>query len=144
MYLIRANRATRFPAAWYQVAIVGVLLAFLSACAGLSSDSAAPEELVKQRAQERLDLLLAGRIADSFRYTTPSYQKGRGLNSYTRAYAGASNWNKAEVRDVSCTGARCEVSLRVWYPAFQGKFENQRSMDERWIEVDGNWYLYLR
>lgn len=123
--------------------VLAVLLAALAGCAGVPGKGS-PEELVQKRAQARLDLLLAGRIEDSFRYTTPAYQKGRGIKYYTRAHAGTSNWNKAEVTGVICSGARCEVSLRVWYPAFQGGFENQRSMEERWIEVDGRWYLYLR
>lgn len=119
------------------------LALLLSGCAGVPQADD-PETLVKQRAQQRLDLLMAGRVEESFRYTTPAYQQGRGLAFYTRAYAGVSSWNKAEVTGVNCTGARCEVSLRVRYPAIRGGFENERSLDERWIEVDGNWYLYLR
>lgn len=139
------NTSRNITGGWSRSALVVLLLglSLLAGCAGLQR-GASPEEIVQKRAQQRIDLLIAGKVEESFRFATPSYQKGRGLKYYTRAHAGVANWNKAEVRDVTCSGTRCEVSLRVWYPAFQGSFEHQRSMEERWIEVDGHWYLYLR
>ena len=115
----------------------------LAGCAGMGTPKT-PEQRVAERAQSRADALIAGDFEKSFRYTTPAFQQGFGLNNYTRRYAGASRWNKAEVADVSCSGDRCEVSLRITYRTFRGGFENTRSMDERWIEVDGNWYLFLK
>lgn len=123
------------------VLVVGTT--FLVACAGLNSPTT-PEDVVAQRAQARLELMVAGDFAKGLEYTTPAYRKGRGLNSYTRTYAGVSAWNKAQVLSVLCEGERCEVAIEVTYQAFKAGFENKRSMEELWIRVDGSWYLYLK
>ena len=63
----------------------------LAACAGVSAPTT-PEDIVAQRAQAHLDLLLAEDYARGLEYTTPAYRAGRGLNSYTRSFAGAATW----------------------------------------------------
>ena len=117
--------------------------ALLAACAGMGTPKT-PEEIVAQRAQARLDLLLAGNFEKSMNYTTPAYRTGRGITSYTRRHAGTSSWNKAEVSSVTCESDRCEVAIEVTYQTFGSGFENTRSREERWIRVDGSWYVYLK
>tara|TARA_R110000787_G_scaffold216991_2_gene325917 strand:- start:315 stop:755 length:441 start_codon:yes stop_codon:yes gene_type:complete len=117
--------------------------ALLAACAGMGSPKT-PEEIVAQRAQARLDLLLAGNLEKSMNYTTPAYRTGLGITSYTRRHAGTSSWNKAEVSSVTCESDRCEVAIEVTYQTFGAGFENTRSREERWIKVDGSWYVYLK
>jgi len=41
-------------------------------------------------------------------------------------------------------GDRCEVAIEVTYQAYKAGFVNTRSREERWIRVDGSWYLYLK
>lgn len=115
----------------------------LATCAGVSAPTT-PEDIVAQRAQAHLDLLLAEDYARGLEYTTPAYRAGRGLNSYTRSFAGAATWNKADVQSVICEGDRCEVAIEVTYQAYKAGFVNTRSREERWIRVDGSWYLYLK
>lgn len=117
--------------------------AFLTACAGLGVQKT-PEEQVTSRAQARLDALLESDFKKAYKYTSPAYRESYGINNYTRRYAGASSWNKAEVSNVTCEEYRCDVSLRVSYQTFKAGFENTRSMQERWIKVDGDWFLYLK
>ena len=75
---------------------------------------------------------------------TPAYRTGLGITSYTRRHAGTSSWNKAEVSSVTCESDRCEVAIEVTYQTFGAGFENTRSREERWIKVDGSWYVYLK
>ncbi|MDO8862521.1 hypothetical protein Q6D67_12490 [Haliea sp. E1-2-M8] len=102
------------------------------------------EQVVAQRAQAHMDLLLAGNFEKALNYTTPAYRTGRGLKTYTRSHVGVTSWNKAEVSSVVCEGDRCEVAIEVTYQTFGSGFENTRSREERWIRVDGSWYLYLK
>lgn len=117
--------------------------ALLAACAGMGAPKT-PEEVVAQRAQAHMDLLLAGNFEKALNYTTPAYRTGRGITDYTRRHAGTGSWNKAEVSSVTCTGDRCEVAIEVTYQTFGSGFENTRSREERWIRVDGSWFVYLK
>ena len=115
----------------------------LVACAGVGTPKT-PEEVVSQRAQAHIDLLVAGNFEEALSYTTPAYRAGRGLTDYTRRHAGVGSWNKAQVSSVECAGDRCEVAIEVTYQTFGSGFENTRSRAERWIKVDGSWYVYLK
>jgi len=111
--------------------------------AGCGSKST-PEEIVASRAQARLDALVAHDFNKAFEYASPAYRQSNGIAVYTRAYGGVSRWNKATVSNVTCEELRCDVSVQVDYQAGRAGFENTRSMDERWIEIDGTWYIYLK
>ncbi len=115
----------------------------VAACAGVATPKA-PEEVVAERAQAHMDLLLAGNFQQALSYTTPAYRTGRGLTDYTRRHVGVPSWNKAEVSSVVCEGDRCEVAIEVVYQTLGAGFENTRSREERWIRVDGSWYVYLK
>ena len=114
--------------------------ALLSACAGEQT----PEERVMARAQDRLELLMAGDFEESMRYTTPSYRQSRTLDYYTRAFLGAAGWEDVEVVEAVCDNAACDVTYKLTYPTLQSGLVNTRTMAERWIQVDGDWFIYLK
>jgi len=101
-----------------------------------------PEERVAKRAQARLDALLERDFEAAYGYVSPALREVSSLTDYAYRYAGASNWKRAEVQEVSCAVERCDVSFEVDYQMFRPKVKNTRSLDEVWIGVDGDWYLY--
>lgn len=123
--------------------IVGLTSLIVGGCGGLQTQSD-PHELVERRSLAHAQALIDGDFKKALQYTTPAFRKGRGMEYYTRSYAGASSWNKAEIKNVTCSGDRCDVTVMINYQAYRAGFENMRSMEERWIKVDGGWYLYLQ
>ena len=124
-------------------AVLVATCTLVAACAAVGTPKT-PEEVVAQRAQAHIDLLVAGNFEKALNYTTPAYRTGHGLINYTRRHAGVGSWNKAQVSSVVCEGDRCEVAIEVTYQTFGSGFENTRSREERWIKVDRGWYVYLK
>lgn len=123
--------------------LVSSLSVFVSACS--TFDTRAPEEIVADRAQKRVDALMAGDYAASYQYTTPSYRTTEGVGRYGTRWAGVGMWISAKVTQVECSGAdsavRCQVALEVRYRA--ARFEPTTTfLSEDWLLIDGNWYLY--
>lgn len=119
------------------IAILGVFL--LSSCATVP---ATPEDAVAIRAQQRLDALIAGDFAKAYSYATPAYRQSVALAAHKPRFAGANMWTKAVVGSVSCEVDVCDVSTLISYTLPQIKFKNTRPMKERWIRVDGQWWIY--
>lgn len=101
------------------------------------------EEQVWQRAQERIDFLRAGDLTKSMEYTTPAYRQASSRGRYGARFGGAANWTSADVASVSCEAERCDVSIQVSYQLPRPRITNTRALDEVWIRVDGQWYIYL-
>jgi len=120
-----------------------VWIVFLLMTGCTSSMVMTPEEQVRQRAQERIDFLLAGDLTTSMGYTTPAYRQASTRGRYGARFAGAANWTSAEVESVACEAERCEVSVQISYQLPRPRIINTRSLDEVWIKVDGQWYIYL-
>ena len=128
--------------------LLGFLLAscLLQACA----DNRLPEEIVSERAQTRLDLLIEEKDLEKAykKYTTPAYRDRTTLAYYQTRWLGTANWLEAKVSDetVSCTDDVCEMKVLVTYKVgIKGvKLESTRAMDEKWVKVDNKWYIYHR
>lgn len=101
-----------------------------------------PEERVEQRAQERLDALMARDFEKAFSFLPPALRETTSWQRYGAKYAGVANWREASVKSVECEVDRCEVATSITYQMLRPKVENTRSREEVWIEVDGEWYFY--
>jgi len=112
-----------------------------------------PEEAVARRAQERMDALIAQDFPKAFEYASPAYREALGIEGYTRRYAGSGAWRAAEVEQAACDADACDVSIRLTYMlapmgdrgrSIGVSAPNTRSISEKWISVDGKWYIYLQ
>lgn len=117
----------------------------LGACTLL--DARAPEEVVADRAQQRLDTLMEGDYEASYQFTTPGYRTTEGPGRYGTRWAGVSMWLSAQVSDVTCSSReqvdRCEVTVKVSYKA--ARYEPTTTfLVEDWLLIKGNWYLYQK
>lgn len=115
----------------------------LGACS--TFDSRTPEEVVADRAQKRVDALMAGDYEGAYQYTTPSYRTTEGVGRYGTRWAGVGMWLSANVTKVQCSGTeridRCKVFVEVLYKAM--RYEPMTtSLSEDWLLIDGGWYLY--
>jgi len=118
--------------------------AILGGCAAFTP--APPEEVVTIRAQERIDLLMAGDHVAAYEYAPPGYRATATPGQYSSRYGGVGMWRKAEVGSVTCDGGaqakRCEAVVRVTYRAPRGGFLTTTVLRETWIKISNNWYKY--
>lgn len=121
----------------------GLVLALflLAGCSSIGTPKTA-EELVAQRAQERLDAMMAGDFVEALEYTSRAYRQSATANQYRARYAGVGNWTKATVDRVACEEERCNVTISVTYRMVRPNIENTRPLNEVWISTGGDWYIY--
>lgn len=101
-----------------------------------------PEERVAQRAQARLDALLAGDIKKAFTFLAPASREATSWQRWGSNYAGVGQWRAVSVNSVKCDLDRCDVNASVSYEMVRPRMKNTRSRNEVWINVNGQWYFY--
>lgn len=102
------------------------------------------EEIVRERSQARLEALLAKDIAAAWEFATPAYRKANSVSVFNKRVAGSGTWEAANVDSVVCEEDRCDVKTLVTYYLPVLKVRNTRPMDEVWIKVDGQWWIYQK
>lgn len=127
--------------------LVFTLLLLSSGCSLIFPDATPPEELVAERAQERLDLLVAGEIERSYAFTTPGYRSARTWQNYAGNWVGSSMWVSATVTKTDCgdlePAIRCEVVVSVVFKAARMDVL-ETYVREIWLSLDGEWYLFQK
>jgi len=102
-----------------------------------------PEEIVRERAQAWADDLLAGDVESAWELTSPAYRQFASAGQYKGQVAGTGRWTSAVVDSVRCSEDVCEVGLKVDYHIKRFDMSNQRVLEQKWIQVDGDWWLYV-
>jgi hypothetical protein len=120
----------------------GILTVVMTGCAE-KGPPPTPEEAVRERAQAWADALLAKNLDAAYAMTTPGYRNYASVGQYHARVAGAGNWRKAEVTEVDCLEQACQVKVLVTHYIPQMKMESSTPLDYRWIEIDGEWWLYV-
>ncbi len=121
--------------------VAGLLLA---GCAGMSKT---PEDAVKERARERLDLVLADDFAGAYEYLSPGYRSGVTLANYQRKMlTRKTQWTDAVVGQSECSGDVCKVRISVDFTIFGAvpgvtRIDSKAGHLEDWVKIDGDWYL---
>ena len=118
--------------------------AALVACAGMTA--APPEEVVKQRVNERWKTLVSSDFARSYSYTAPSFRALISQDVYRSRIGGAVNWVAGEVATVQCPEAiKCIARVRIDYkPLLRGRPGDTFSTyaDETWVLENGQWWAF--
>lgn len=118
--------------------------ATLVACAGFGANS--PEDVVKQRANERWKALVTGDFSRSYSYTAPSFRGLISQDVYRGRIGGAVTWIAGEVVSVQCPDAvKCVARVRIDYkPLLRGRAGENFSTyaDETWVLEGGQWWAF--
>lgn len=124
------------------ISVIGLLLTaiLLQGCA----DNRPAEEIVRERAQARLDRLMAHDVEGAYQFTTPGYRETTSADIFALRVAGVPNWTAAKVDTVACEAEVCHVRTQVSYMIQSMQMENTRPLDEKWLKLDGEWYLYYK
>jgi hypothetical protein len=125
--------------------LLSFLPMLLGGCATLESKS--PEQAVAERSRQRIGALMARNYEAAYAFATPGYRSTEGVIKYTSRWAGVGMWRTADIYSVSCEPSvvidRCKVWLEVDYQA-PGFEPVTTAIDEDWLLIDGEWYLYQK
>lgn len=124
---------------------ISAILPVVSIVGCASLDPRPAEDVVAERAQQRVDLLMAGKLEASYALTSPGYRATATPRQYQIAYGGVGMWQSAEVQDVQCQREpieRCKVLLGITYRTPRLGMENTTLLPETWILSDGKWYKF--
>lgn len=130
--------------------LVGTFALGLAACVGGTAGTAgkgedgAPRGL-EQRALARWQMIIDGKAEEAYAYLTPGYRQTRNRDAYIQKYRpGVIRWQSVEWRGTQCAEPdSCEVRLLLTYAASlpsAGEALSIRELNERWIQVKGEWY----
>ena len=127
------------------LALLGVLIfSLLSAC--VTSESRPEKEKIENRAQARWDALLSGDLETAYGYFSPGYRSSVSLIDYgVELRMRRVHWTSATYKEHSCENKTCDVKFLVGYKIVRAlpgvpTFESQSTVDERWIQTDGQWW----
>ena len=126
---------------------VWALLAVLAVagCAALSPKT--PEEVVRTRAQERWNALLAGEWARAYALMAPSYRAVVEEKRFAGQFGGGVSWVAAEVVSVACEKDRCTVQMKVTFRPVSGARRGSTlssHFDETWIREEEQWWMFQK
>jgi hypothetical protein len=127
----------------YFVAAAAVL-----ADAGCATAPAKGEDssVLKERATERWELLIALKSDKAYDYLSPGFRKTISREKYAEEMNQRGlRWEKVEYGSQECEAATCKVRLLVQYKInMNGSVGTVKSMGplvETWIKTDGRWFF---
>ncbi len=126
-------------------AVGTAVLALLAGCA--SQPPATPQDIVRVRAQERIDLVHNKDYGKAYSYLLPSYRKLNDEGAWSRRFSNGAKWIDPKVASVNCTESdRCQVGIElgvvVVARGFSASKPIQTTMYETWLLEDGQWWFY--
>jgi hypothetical protein len=126
-------------------AVGTAVLALLAGCA--SQPPATPQDIVRARAQERIDLVHNKDYDKAYGYLLPSYRKLNDAGTWGRRFGNGAKWVDPKVASAKCTETdRCQVGIElgviVVARGFSASKPIQTTMYETWLLEDGQWWFY--
>ena len=125
-------------------AVVASLL--LGACAALPQKPV--EEVVKARVAAHQQARLENNLELAYTFTSPGYRETHPYKAYLGKMGPSIKRRAFDIKSVSCEGELCTVVVELSYSyggLAGGKMGAdtvmQRDMTEKWILVDGEWWL---
>lgn len=116
----------------------------LSGCAGLQSASVDASTQVRERAEQRWQHLLAGRLDEAYAYLSPGSRE-RVAAPYYKGSLKPGMWRGAKVVGAECAEDVCKVQVELNYEYMRPsvKYESERILDETWVREGGQWWYLL-
>ncbi len=125
-----------------KVAIYISVVFFYVGCA--TQGSMPNDEYVTKLAQKRLDALIARDFKKAYSFASPGYRATVPRRSHHPKIAGARNWLGANVVKAKCSEDVCDLSTEIKFRIAHLQLESKTYLSERWIKIDGKWWIYHR
>lgn len=129
-----------------RLGVVLTALSVLSAC-GTLSEPQTDEARVYDRATKKWNAMISGKWQEAYAFATPAYRQAVSLEAFIGSHSGPVARKGFAVRSVECAVDVCDVVVRVAFVpmvAVGRNLELETDYKERWVKVDGDWYVYIR
>ena len=131
-------------------ALLAMLVVLALAGCAATGPTGTPEEIVAKRAQERWNYLLKPDYEKAYEYLSPGYRAVKSYRAYLGTMGSSVKRTGATVTKVTCESPDvCEAIVEVsYFYAAQGSMGQPgdtpvtRISEEKWVKVDGKWWLY--
>lgn len=134
------------------IALAGCATSGDRAASGKATNDAArgtPEAILAERAMARWNLLIAGKAAEAYDYLSPGYRATKTREQYAIDLQNRPvKWKAVQHQSVECPppGEFCDVTVEIEYEVKShlpgvGALSSKSPVTERWIVLDGVWYL---
>lgn len=130
--------------------IAAMVLGFgLAGCASTPDDVAWKESQsrnLKMRAEARWDAVIKGDLEKAYTFMSPDYRNVVSLQQFRSRLGRTVEWRMARADDIrydspTVASVMMGVTYRTSLPGAQGKqFENSRTLTEKWLYKDGEWW----
>ena len=125
---------------------LGGLLAMLALAGCMTAVKDQDSSVIRARAVERWDLLIAHQAEKAWDYLSPGYRETKPREAYAKEMnARGVNWSKVSFNSQKCDADVCKVHLAVDYTVNLGgpigKVASMGPIVETWIKVKGQWYF---
>ena len=132
----------------YFAATAAFAAALLAGCAAGPSAGAGKGEnasVLRERATERWNLLIAHKADKAWDYLSPGYRQTKPRDAYAQEMNSRGvRWSKVTYGSQECEPDACKVHLFVDYKldmgGLAGTVESSAPLTETWVKVDGRWY----
>lgn len=116
----------------------------VSGCAAMRPVPADAAAEVRERADQRWQHLVAGRLDEAYAYLSPGSRE-RVTAPYYKGSLKPGMWRGAKVAGVECETDVCKVQVALKYEYMRPgvKYESERTLDETWIREGGQWWYLL-
>ena len=137
-----------FAQALVSTAFLGMAAALTGCASGVASMAADKEQIVEQRAQERLNHLKGKNYNQAYAYLAPSYRSVVSAESYGNQFGNGATWVDAMVKSVKCESEeRCTVNVELKVLVVARGFGSKplpANLVETWLKEDGQWWFYQK
>lgn len=131
---------------WRRSLLAGTAALLLAACAapGLLPSRQNPDGRLKERASGYWDARMRGDLVAQYAFQEPQFREDVTLTAFMQG-RGATKILAFEIKEVRVQGdeglVQLKVNYRVNYPGLTHLPPIDKDLEQRWVQIDGEWYL---
>lgn len=125
---------------------VFLILLVTNGCATYTETTRKPEDIVRQRINERWNALVDGRMETAYTYEMPEYKELYSFVEYRKRNHGAGVWRKMDIESLVCEANKCSADIKIHVTIKFGlgfeDIETYGQANEVWMQhsATGQWY----
>jgi len=125
---------------WFTLVASG----FLAACDPMGEAAQAPQDLVKARAEQRWQAMVAGEYEKAYEFLSPGFRSRVSAKEFRGRFEGRTEWTGADIQGVECEDDLCVATVVARF-RFLGAhpfppYDGETAEKENWIRSEGQWW----
>ena len=130
---------------WFIAMMAAMVLGVgVSGCASVADE--AKNRRLKMRAEARWEALIKGDFEKAYMFSSPDYRNVVSLQQFRTRFGRTVEWRLARVDDIrydspTVASVMMGVTYRTYLPGAKGEpFDNRKTLTEKWLLKDGEWW----